>query len=78
VALRVINFDGAEETIPPRTNNRTPQLVHPSQRSVATTQALCPLQSQSTHPLFLLYHIPHRTKPQPQRLQDSPRRSSLR
>jgi hypothetical protein len=64
----LIDLHSAGQSIPTRTNHRTPQLVQPSPRGPVTAQAKDALQAQSTHSRFWSGDMPNRLKPNPQGL----------
>jgi len=66
--VRLIYLHRTAETVPSRPHHRSAQLVQPDPRRLVAAQAKDPLQPQGTDTSLLVDHMPHRSKPQPQRL----------
>ena len=61
--ISFINFDYPRKAITPGANHSTTQLMKPTPSCSIAAQSQCSLQTQSTNALFLVRHIPYRTKP---------------
>jgi len=64
--ITLIDFYKAFQSVPPRSNHRPTQLVHPGPCRLVAAQSQLPLDGQRTDPILLARDMPHGAKPQRQ------------